>query len=70
MRPIDLSIAVWLKSTYSNSSGGACLETAVNFPGTVPVRDSKNPEGPALLFPAPAFAAFVRSVQSGVLDAH
>ncbi|MEW1722830.1 DUF397 domain-containing protein [Streptomyces sp. NPDC093109] len=70
MRPIDLSTAVWHKSMYSNSSGGACVETAVNFPGTVPVRDSKNPDGPALLFPTAAFAAFVRSVQSGSFDAH
>ncbi|MGI5338079.1 DUF397 domain-containing protein [Streptomyces sp. CA-181903] len=30
--------------------------------GTVPVRDSKNPEGPALLLPAPAWTAFLRLV--------
>ncbi|MEW1720721.1 DUF397 domain-containing protein [Streptomyces sp. NPDC093109] len=64
MGPVDLSTAVWHKSTYSNSSGGECVEAASNFPGTVPVRDSKNPQGPALHFPTPAFTTFIQAVQS------
>ncbi|MER7836299.1 DUF397 domain-containing protein [Streptomyces sp. NPDC096040] len=57
----DLSTAVWRKSSYSNGSGGECVEVAVTHPGAViPVRDSKRDgEGPVLLFPAPAWAAFV-----------
>ncbi|MPY62781.1 DUF397 domain-containing protein, partial [Streptomyces spongiae] len=31
-------------------------------PTHIPVRDSKNPTGPALLFPAPAWQAFVTSL--------
>ncbi|MGW1886443.1 DUF397 domain-containing protein [Streptomyces sp. NPDC001970] len=55
----DLSNASWRKSTYSNANGAECLEVADHLPHTVPVRDSKNPAGPVLLFPAPAWAAFI-----------
>ncbi|MFI2262087.1 DUF397 domain-containing protein [Streptomyces tubercidicus] len=57
--PVDLSTARWRKSSYSNSNGGECVEIADGFPGLVPVRDSKNPQGPALVIPAEAWAAFV-----------
>ncbi|MFJ8041404.1 DUF397 domain-containing protein [Kitasatospora sp. NPDC096147] len=61
---LELSSAAWRKSTHSGG-GGACIEVADDFPGLVPVRDSKDPEGPALLFPAGSFAAFVRAVKTG-----
>jgi hypothetical protein len=62
---IDLSGAPWFKSSYSDN-GGACVETAPGFiPGVVPVRDSKDPHGPALLFAEDAFAAFVAAVKAG-----
>ncbi|MFI8459438.1 DUF397 domain-containing protein [Kitasatospora sp. NPDC085464] len=32
---------------------------SADFPGAVPVRDSKDPEGPALVFPADAWRSFV-----------
>ncbi|SDN01516.1 protein of unknown function [Streptomyces sp. cf386] len=54
----------WRKSSYSSGTGGECVEVADNLPGAVPVRDSKNPDGPALLFPTPAWAFFVNSLQS------
>ncbi|GAA2141656.1 hypothetical protein GCM10009760_26040 [Kitasatospora kazusensis] len=60
----DLSRAAWFKSSYSNN-GGECVEVAPDFPGIVPVRDSKDPEGPALIFGAEAWAAFTRSVAAG-----
>ncbi|MFC9426227.1 DUF397 domain-containing protein [Streptomyces sp. NPDC056987] len=61
--------AAWRTSSYSNGDGGACVEAALNLPGTVPVRDSKHPEGPALLFPAGAFTSFVEAVRSDTLHA-
>lgn len=62
----DLSTAGWRTSSHSNNDdGGVCVEVAVNVPGTVPVRDSKDPDGPALLFTAPAWSAFVTAVQAG-----
>ncbi|MEU3598909.1 DUF397 domain-containing protein [Streptomyces sp. NPDC006798] len=56
----------WIKSSYS-SNGGACVEWAPEHTattGVVPVRDSKNPTGPALAIAAPAFAAFVNGVKT------
>ncbi|MFJ3217600.1 DUF397 domain-containing protein [Kitasatospora sp. NPDC086801] len=38
---------------------------APEFPGLVPVRDSKDPSGPTLAFPAPAWQAFVAAVREG-----
>ncbi|MET7617032.1 DUF397 domain-containing protein [Streptomyces sp. NPDC005408] len=55
----DLSAATWRKSSYSGSSGGDCLEVSDHHPGIVPVRDSKNPDGPKLVFRAAAWSAFV-----------
>ncbi|MFJ7158515.1 DUF397 domain-containing protein [Streptomyces sp. NPDC101118] len=63
MRPIDLSDATWRKSSRSNSTGGECLEVCDEFGGIVPVRDSKDPHGPVLLFPADGWAAFVSAVK-------
>ena len=51
----------WFTSSYSNN-GGDCVEVAANLAatrGVVPVRDSKDPNGPALIFPADAFSSFV-----------
>ncbi|MFF2079244.1 DUF397 domain-containing protein [Kitasatospora sp. NPDC058162] len=42
---------------------------APGFPGLVPVRDSKDPHGPALVFSATAWAAFVAAVREGELSA-
>lgn len=67
MRSIDLSTATWRKSTHSNSDGGACIEVADNIPTVTPVRDSKDPHGPALTFEAPAWTSFVAAVKHGQL---
>ncbi|MFD0375595.1 DUF397 domain-containing protein [Streptomyces sp. NPDC127112] len=65
MHPIDLTVATWRKSTHSNPDGGACVEVADNFPGVVPVRDSKYPGGPVLAFPAAEWASFVGPGRGG-----
>ncbi|MFC8792009.1 DUF397 domain-containing protein [Streptomyces cinereoruber] len=70
MRRIDLSAASWRKSSYSNSDGGECVEVSDDFaPLVVPVRDSKTPHGPALVFPAGGWSSFVEAVKGGRLDA-
>ncbi|XKK63361.1 DUF397 domain-containing protein [Streptomyces sp. ARC32] len=71
---IDLSDALWRKSTYSNGSGGDCLEVADGVPGLVPVRDSKvsrdgDGNGPVLLLTARAWAPFVAALSRGTLTA-
>ncbi|MFE3113037.1 Scr1 family TA system antitoxin-like transcriptional regulator [Kitasatospora indigofera] len=65
----DLSGASWRKASYSGGNGGACVEVADAFPGLVPVRDSKDPDGPALVFRAEAWSSFVDAVKSGGLPA-
>ncbi|MET8543471.1 DUF397 domain-containing protein [Kitasatospora sp. NPDC004799] len=57
--------AVWRKSTYSNPSGGDCVEVADGAAGVVPVRDSKDPHGPALTFTSEAWQSFVAGIQVG-----
>lgn len=90
-KQIDLNTAIWRKSSFSNGSGGECVEVAEGFvgaarwrkssfsnpdgadcvevaddlPGLVPVRDSKNTQGPALLFPANAWAPFITALKGG-----
>lgn len=59
----DLSATAWRKSTYSGPDGGDCLEVTDIHPGIVPVRDSKNPDGPQLLFQAAAWSAFVTGLK-------
>ena len=70
MSPIpDLTDAQWRKSSYSNGDGGNCVEVAPGYPDIVPVRDSKDPDGPALVFPNDAFAAFVTAIKAGEFPA-
>lgn len=60
----DLSMAVWRKSSYSNGTGGDCVEVCDAHTGVVPVRDSKVPHGPVLTVTAPAWTSFVMSFKS------
>ncbi|MGW7251176.1 DUF397 domain-containing protein [Streptomyces decoyicus] len=91
---LDLAIATWVKSSYSEGNGGDCVEFSRDFAwskssysegnggaciefsraltqphGLVPVRDSKNPDGPALVFPAGGWSAFVSAVKDGQFSA-
>lgn len=63
-RDLDAS---WVKSSYSDA-GQACVEIA-DLDGAVAVRDSKDPDGPALFLPGAAFSSFVTGVRDGSLDA-
>lgn len=60
----DVTHAVWRKSSYSSGNGGACVEVARNLPDVVAVRDSKNPEGPALVFTPQEWRAFLDGVRA------
>jgi hypothetical protein len=50
----------WRTSSYSVGSGN-CVEV-VPAPDRVLVRDSKDPDGPALTVPTPAWRAFLSTV--------
>ncbi|WP_406399721.1 DUF397 domain-containing protein [Streptomyces sp. NBC_00879] len=67
--PDASALTGWRKSSYSNGQGAECVEVADGFPGVVPVRDSKNPHGPALLFPVDSFTEFVGAVKRGQISA-
>ncbi|MBB5917466.1 hypothetical protein BJY24_006378 [Nocardia transvalensis] len=58
----DLSAAEWFKSSRS-STGGDCVEVAHLAEGMVGVRDSKNPNGPALVFSPSEWDAFNADVK-------
>ncbi|MCW5252996.1 DUF397 domain-containing protein [Streptomyces sp. SHP 1-2] len=49
----------WVKSSYSGHNGGDCVEVAPGFSGVVPVRDSKNPDGPVVAMGRDAWRAFI-----------
>lgn len=48
----------WRKSSYSGAGGQDCIEVAAH-PGTIHVRDSKNPTGPILDFTRDQWASFI-----------
>jgi len=56
------------KSSFSNGSGGNCVEAARNLPGIVAVRDSKNPDGPALVVGDQAWSEFLQGIKHREFD--
>ncbi|MFJ4090502.1 DUF397 domain-containing protein [Kitasatospora sp. NPDC089913] len=56
----------WRKSSYSNGQGD-CVEVADEIPDIVPVRDSKDPHGPALTFTTAAWRSFITAINTGEL---
>ncbi|WP_327429241.1 DUF397 domain-containing protein [Streptomyces sp. NBC_01236] len=63
--PDASTLSGWRKSSYSGSDQGSCLEVLESYPSGVPVRDSKAPDGPAMIFPASTWTSFVRAVKDG-----
>ncbi|MFD6230153.1 DUF397 domain-containing protein [Streptomyces sp. NPDC060232] len=61
---IDLSAATWRKSSYSNGTGGDCVEVADEVVGLVQVRDSKRPDGSVVVVTAAAWGPFVAALKA------
>jgi hypothetical protein len=57
----------WRKASRSDA-GGNCVEVSFADDGTVGVRDSKNPDGPILVFTRAKFGAFIAGVRNGEFD--
>ena len=64
---VDLKNAAWRKSSYSDGGMDNCVEIADGYPGVLPVRDSKQPAGPAIVFPARGWSRFIDHLQAGRL---
>ena len=62
---MESSRLIWRKASYSGTNGGGCVEVARNLPNVVAVRDSKDPNGPALILSADQWADFVARIRSG-----
>jgi hypothetical protein len=52
----------WSASSHTGSQGN-CVEVSRRAAGAVAVRDSKDPEGAKLLFPAAAWREFTRTLK-------
>ena len=55
---------MWRKSSQSASEGGDCIEVARVSP-QIAVRDSKDPDGPKLVFDTADWRAFTRRIKTG-----
>jgi len=64
---VDLSDAIWRKSTRSGPWTDNCVEVAF-VDGAIAVRDSKNPTGPVLVFTRNEWDAFVDGAKDGEFD--
>jgi hypothetical protein len=57
----------WRKSSVSNPSGN-CVEAAALPDGSVALRNSRDPEGAALVYTRAEIAAFLAGVRNGEFD--
>ncbi|GAA2835803.1 DUF397 domain-containing protein [Kitasatospora paracochleata] len=67
MAAADLDGVVWQKSRHSNSKGN-CVEFAALPGGAVAVRNSRFPDGPALVYTREEVAAMLLGVKDGEFD--
>jgi hypothetical protein len=64
---VDLSSAVWRKSSRSGPYTDNCVEVAF-VGGAIAVRDSKDPGGGVLVFTPGEWDAFVDGAKAGEFD--
>ncbi|MGW6458942.1 DUF397 domain-containing protein [Streptomyces sp. NPDC055078] len=67
MRASALNSVTWTKSSHSNATGN-CVELAELPGGSVAIRNSRDPQGPALIYTRDEIAAFVAGARSGDFD--
>jgi hypothetical protein len=60
--------ATWRKASASNGSSGNCVEVAKLSEEVIAVRDSKDPDGPQLLFTSAEWRAFADGMAKGEFD--
>jgi hypothetical protein len=67
MSASQLQGVTWQKSARSNPSGN-CVECAALPGGEVAVRNSRDPQGPALIYTPAEIEAFILGVRDGDFD--
>ncbi|HEY1625306.1 MAG TPA: DUF397 domain-containing protein [Streptosporangiaceae bacterium] len=65
MPAAELDDATWRKSRRSGPQGGNCVEVAHLCDGQVAMRNSRFPDGPALVFTPAEWDAFVGGAKDG-----
>ena len=61
----ELAGVTWLKSRHSGPTGGNCVEVAFLADGGVAMRNSRHPDGPALIFTRAEWDAFIGGAKDG-----
>ncbi|RJL33207.1 DUF397 domain-containing protein [Bailinhaonella thermotolerans] len=64
---MDLSRAEWRKSRRSQGTGNDCVEVA-DLSDAIAVRDSKNPDGGALVISRSSWSGFMNDIKAGKLS--
>ena len=62
---MDIGHVRWRRSSYTGANGGNCVEVAQLPAAAVAVRDSKDPDGPKLVFSPQDWRVFVAGVKAG-----
>jgi hypothetical protein len=63
----DLGAVAWRKSKFSGAQGN-CVEVAGLASGQIAVRNSRDPQGPALVYTMDEIAAFLAGAKDGEFD--
>jgi hypothetical protein len=65
VRASSLTGTRWRKSARSGPTGGNCVEVAFLDGGEIAMRNSRHPDGPALIFTRGEWDAFIGGARDG-----
>ena len=68
MPATELRGARWQKSLFSGAGNNNCVEMARLPNGEIAVRNSRHPDGPALIYTQGEIDALIRGVRNGDFD--
>ena len=65
MNASTLTGVTWIRSRRSGPTGGNCVEVAFLADGQIAMRNSRHPQGPALIFTRSEWDAFLDGAKDG-----